>query len=307
VFDKTGTLTSGRPRLANGSAIEPGHLELAAAIGAHSRHPFSQCLAGFAGTSRAVDDFASVAETPGQGVEAKTDTATYRLGRAEWALSEGPQASPIGGTVLSRDGAFLARFRFEDQMREGALETVAELGRRGVHLLLLSGDQPDAVAAVAARVGIADFAAQVPPGDKVARIAALAAAGHRVLMAGDGLNDAPALSAAHVSMAPAEAADVGRNAADFVFLRPSLGAVLAVMDISARSGLLIRQNIGLAVLYNAIAIPIAVLGNVTPLVAALSMSLSSILVVATALRLRPATANAVAAAPPRRAHLRPAQ
>jgi Cu2+-exporting ATPase len=288
VFDKTGTLTSGKPRLANTGEIDPGHLQLAAAIAAHSRHPFSRCLAAFSGNSADLGDFVSVDVTPCQGVEAKTNTATDRLGRAEWALSQ-PQA--VTGTVLSRDGILLSRFRFEDELREGAVQTIAELRRCGFHLLLLSGDHPDPVAAIAGRLGVTDFAAAVQPGEKVARIEALAATGGRVLMVGDGLNDAPALSAAHVSMAPAEAADVGRNAADFVFLRPSLSAVLTAMEIATRSGRLIRQNITLAIVYNAIAVPVAALGYVTPLVAALSMSLSSILVVANALRLRTGRAD----------------
>ncbi len=124
------------------------------------------------------------------------------------------------------------------------------------------------------------------PGDKLTRIAALSAQGRKVLMVGDGLNDAPALVSAYVSMAPASAADVGRNAAGFVFLQDKLDAVLTVLDVADESTRLIRQNFALAILYNIIALPAAVLGYATPLVAALAMSSSSILVVANALRLR---------------------
>ncbi len=310
VFDKTGTLTTGRPTLANRGAIDPQHLELAAAIGAHSRHPLSQCLASLGGADSKRRSFLSVEEFPGDGIEAHTATATYRLGRTGWALPGETDSAEEAGTVLVADGQLLAQFEFEDRLREGAAQTLADLRRRGLSIMLLSGDRPETVGAIAHQLGIADWAAEVRPAGKLQRIDALRAQGRKILMVGDGLNDAPALSGAHVSMAPATAADVGRNAADFVFLHADLRAVVAAMDISTRAGHLIRENIGLAIAYNAIAVPFAVLGYVTPLVAALAMSFSSIIVVANSLRLTGAGRSGEATragAAPQSAHPEPAR
>jgi len=176
----------------------------------------------------------------------------------------------------------------EDRVRREAPETVSNLARQGLAVEVLSGDREAVVKNLASRLGIRNFAAGLLPADKVARVAAHEAAGRKVLMIGDGLNDAPALSAAHVSMAPATAADIGRSAADFVFLNESLSAVGYALGISRRSRQLIFQNFALAVGYNALAVPVAVLGYVTPLVAAVAMSSSSIIVVANAMRLSPA-------------------
>ena len=278
VFDKTGTLTMGRPRLVNAGAIAPDMLAMAAALGAQSRHPFSQTIAGLGQGAIAFDE---VTEIPGAGVEARIGATIWRLGRAGWALGQGGST----GTVLTRDGRECARFVFEDTLRPGAVQALAALRQAGLRVVMLSGDAEDACRSVADSLGIKDYASGLLPADKLARLAELAEEGHRVLMVGDGLNDAPALGAAHVSMAPASAADIGRNIADLVFLRDGLDAVPLGIDISHRAGRLIRQNIGLAIAYNVIAVPIAVLGHVTPLIAAIAMSGSSLLVISNALRL----------------------
>ena len=155
----------------------------------------------------------------------------------------------------------------------------------GLAVEIVSGDRAGPVAALASATGIETARPAMLPRDKVARIAAVQAGGARVLMVGDGLNDAPALAAAHVSMAPANAADIGRQSADIVFLHPSLDAVPFAIRIARRARQLIRQNFALAVAYNAIAMPLAFAGLLTPLIAALAMSGSSLLVVANALRL----------------------
>ncbi len=285
-FDKTGTLTMGRARLANRDEIEPAALALASAIASHSRHPLSKAIvSAAAGLSMPVPAFDAVAEIPGCGVEAANATGTWRLGRAAWSLSGTEDGDSSAQTVLAHDGRLVAAFRFEDQARPDAVRAVDALAAAGCGLEILSGDAERPVAGLATRLGIDAYHARMMPAEKADRLAELAVAGHKVLMVGDGLNDSPALAAAHVSMAPSTAADVGRNAADFVFLRDSLTAVPHALTMSRRAGVLIRQNLWLAVIYNMIAVPVAILGHVTPLVAAIAMSASSILVIANAMRL----------------------
>ncbi len=281
VFDKTGTLTLGRPALDNAASVPPKFLAIAAELAVRSRHPLSQAVAVHAGPVSPLD-FERVVEQPGAGIEGRSNGKLWRLGRPSWASNT---AGNDSGVVLSRDGVEMARFVFRDTLRPDAAMTVAALEKSVGAVEMLSGDDADACANIARSLGIERFRPRLMPAGKVARIEALQGQGNRVLMIGDGLNDAPALGAAHVSMAPASAADVGRNAADFVFLRDSLSAVPFARDVAARAGVLIRQNLAMAIIYNFIAVPIAILGHVTPLVAAIAMSTSSILVIANALRL----------------------
>ena len=283
VFDKTGTLTLGRPRLVNAAEISADRLAMAAELAAHSRHPLSRTIAEYGASPTGAAKFDDIAEIPGFGIEGVSGGATWRLGRAAWAVAD--EAAAFRGTVLSRDGEAVAEFVFEDSLRPDARVTVAELARTMGPVEMLSGDTEAACRPVAASIGIEHFKAGLLPAGKVARIETLAASGRKVLMVGDGLNDAPALGAAHVSMAPASAADIGRNAADFVLLRDSLAAVPLAFDVSKRAGQLIRQNIAIAIVYNAVAVPIAILGYVTPLIAAIAMSASSLIVIVNALRL----------------------
>ncbi|MGC0052317.1 cation-translocating P-type ATPase [Brucella pituitosa] len=286
VFDKTGTLTLGQPRLINRDAINPNHLEIAAELSLYSRHPLSRALALFSGV-KPMTAFTRIEEIPGAGIEAELNGTIYRLGKREWAdnhanaaLSDGPE------TCLSIDGKLVETFRFEDQPREDAAAAIGALKRNGLKLEIISGDKQPAVQKLAGYLGVDTYRGEVLPADKSQLVQELTADGRKVLMVGDGLNDAPALVAAHVSMAPATAADIGRNAADFVFLRESLSAVPLAFAVSKEAGRLISQNFALSIGYNIIAVPIAIFGYVTPLVAALSMSLSSIVVVSNAMRLR---------------------
>ncbi|MBK8456096.1 MAG: cadmium-translocating P-type ATPase [Phyllobacteriaceae bacterium] len=285
VFDKTGTLTLGRPELLRDGEIDPAALAVAAALARQSRHPLSQALA--AAADPAPLNIASIAETPGQGIVADADGHVWRLGRRDWAApgAEAPSAGALSEAVLSRDGELVAAYSFRDRLRPDARAAIVELAEAGFGAEILSGDTAGAVAETARRLGVSAWRARLLPGQKVDRIDELARAGARVLMVGDGVNDAPSLAAAHVSIAPATAADIGRNAADFVFLRDSLAAVPLALEVSRQAGRLIRENFALAILYNLIAVPLAILGYVTPLVAALAMSGSSVLVVANAMRL----------------------
>ena len=287
IFDKTGTLTSGTPRLLESAKVEPRALAIAAAMAMHSRHPYSLALAAAGRGQTEAAGLSDLVEHPGAGLEGRIGDAVYRLGRSEWALADHAVAAGEGGSqtvVLSENGRLVGGFRFQDELRSGTCEAIEALTSKGLPVEILSGDGEAEVRRIASALDL-PHVARVSPSDKVGHIAALAAAGRKVLMVGDGLNDAPALIAAHVSMAPATAADVGRNAADFVFLRESLTAVPQAAVIARQAGRLVRQNLWLAVLYNVIAVPVAVLGQVTPLIAAIAMSLSSIVVVGNALRL----------------------
>ncbi|MBN8970523.1 MAG: cadmium-translocating P-type ATPase [Rhizobiales bacterium] len=298
VFDKTGTLTLGQPRLLHPESVDTDALGIAAAMATHSRHPYSRALAAAGATIASPLDAGAVAEIPGAGLEARIGTHIYRLGRASWALSQSDDdITDSANVVLSRDGQSVARFAFEDRLRDGARETIAELTNNGFAVEVLSGDRDEAVRRIAGDLG-AQHLSEVTPAGKVARVSAIESSGRRVLMVGDGLNDAPALAAAHASMAPASAADVGRNAADLVFLHESLRAVPEAIGIARNAARLVQQNLALAIGYNVIAVPIAVLGYVTPLIAAVAMSSSSVIVIANALRLRGVKRNRRAARTP---------
>ncbi len=286
VFDKTGTLTLGAPRVVE-SEGDDRSIATAAALARHSRHPLSKAIAASA-VAASAPAFDAVTDIPGAGIEATGNGITWRLGRADWALTEPGDSveDDRSAVVLSRDGKPAARFAFDDRLRPGVEAALAALRGRGMELHMVSGDRPAVVARLAQRLGIAHAAGGVLPGGKADYVAALAGNRRKVLMVGDGINDAPALAAAHASMAPSGAADIGRAASDFVFLRDSLEAVPFAYDTAVKSGQLIRQNFGIAIFYNLIAVPLAIAGFATPLIAALAMSSSSIVVVANALRLR---------------------
>ncbi|MCB1518812.1 MAG: heavy metal translocating P-type ATPase, partial [Hyphomicrobiaceae bacterium] len=284
VFDKTGTLTEGRPRVQRQISGSAEMANRAASLAQFSSHPFSRALAAAFDADRI--EIGETREVPGSGLEAKIGNDVWRLGRADWC-NAADRSNEGGSQVwLSRNDEPVAGFSLADQPRADAKSTIAELKRTGIGITLLSGDQADAVQDLARQLGIENAESNLKPQDKMDRIRALQAAGEKVLMVGDGINDAPALRLADVSMAPSSAADVGRSAADFVFVRDNLSAVTFALNMAKRADRAVKQNFGLAIVYNMIAVPLAVMGFVTPLIAALAMSSSSILVTLNALRLR---------------------
>src|SRR5690606_17045996 len=282
-----GTLTRGRPTLTNRQAIDPVALAIAGTLARQSRHPLSQALVEAAATLAISETITEVEEIAGNGVMANIGLGCFRLGRRSWACGAGGGETVFEGSevVLSRDGEEIAAFHFADSYREGAHEAIAELKDLGLQIVLVSGDRQQEVARAARELGIEQFHAECLPGKKLALLERMSADGGKVLMVGDGRNHAPALAAAHVSLAPSSAADIGRQAADIVFTRESLLAVPTALRVARRADKLVRQNLAFSLLYNVVAVPIAVLGFVTPLVAALAMSLSSIVVVLNAMRL----------------------
>jgi Cu2+-exporting ATPase len=282
VLDKTGTLTTGTPRVAV-EAIAAADRGAVKALARNSAHPVARSLATqLDAAPEAVKD---ARERPGYGVEGTVAGRRARLGRAAWVAEIARGVPPAAGAAFAFAGGPVIAIALGETLRPRAHETIDRLGRAGLAVELVSGDAPAAVEAAAARAGVHVWRAGCTPAEKVAHLESLAAAGERVLMVGDGLNDAPALAAAHVSMAPATASDVGRMAADLVFTRDGLDAVALAHETALRAARLVRQNLVLAVAYNCIAVPVAVAGLVTPIVAAVAMSASSILVVGNALRL----------------------
>ena len=283
VFDKTGTLTVGRPELVADRAQDGALLREAAALAAASRHPLAQALVRAAGPVAAATD---ARELPGQGLALTTPAGEIRLGSRGFAGRDAGDRHSDMELWFARPGREPVCFCFRDRLREDAAATIRALRQEGYEVRLLSGDRREAVAAVADTLGIGDWRAGVRPDQKLAILSELLAQGRRPLMIGDGLNDGPALAAASASVSPASAVDLAKTAADAVFQGDRLWPVIELLRVARRSGAIMRQNLAIALLYNLGAVPVAVLGYVTPLVAAVAMSSSSLIVIANALRLQ---------------------
>jgi Cu2+-exporting ATPase len=284
VFDKTGTLTLPEPRVVNADWIDAALLEKAARLALSSRHPLAAAVAREA---RERMPYEGACEEPGQGVRVMIEGTEARLGSPAFCGVTKVESIGPGTSLLSfshKGESFVLQVR--QALRHDAIKTAVALRALGLKLMILSGDRADAVLPVASALGIADWRGALTPAEKIAAIEQLKARGHRVLMVGDGLNDAPALAAAHVSLSPISAADLTQAQADAVFLGEKLAPVRDAVAAARRARRLMHQNLWLAVIYNVIAVPVAIAGLVTPLIAAAAMSGSSILVTLNALRAR---------------------
>ncbi len=278
VFDKTGTLTLGKPRLV--SAVAPDVLRTAASLARVSRHPLSRALVEAAGPGVATAD---AREIPGEGIEA----GGMRIGRRTFAAPQCADANDGAAELWFASGdAPPVRFAFTDALRADAAQTIAALRQRGIAVELISGDRPVAVEAAAREAGIEHWVASASPSDKTARLAALRAAGKKVLMVGDGLNDAAALAAAHASASPGTALEASQAASDLVLQGAALMPLVEAIDVAKMARARALENLRFSALYNVIAAPLAAAGLLTPLIAALAMSGSSLVVTLNALRLQ---------------------
>ncbi len=289
VFDKTGTLTSGSLQVVDTGKASLKDLSIAMGLAQNSSHPLAKSLAAYcASMDIKPSTVENIVETPGLGISGIYQGVSVAIGRSDWFENE---TTVIVHDIRSRisiwvDGKSVAMISFEDSMRAGVRQTIAGLKQRGLEIFLLSGDHEQAVRQVASFAGIDNYHFGLTPKDKAGFITDLQDRGASVLMVGDGINDAPALASADASIAPSTASDIGRTAAGLVFTGDNLAAIYTAIDIATRANSHIRQNFALAIAYNIIAVPLAIFGFASPLIAAVAMSASSIAVTSNALRLR---------------------
>lgn len=286
VFDKTGTLTQPTASLMNAGEVDGGLIALAGRLALTSRHPLAAALAKAA---VAREPLPGASEEAGVGVSAELDGKPVFLGKPEAAglafeAGKVALAHPSASLIAVKWGDLGAVIAIGQKLRSDAKETVRALKARGYRVIILSGDHEAAVREAAQELGVEDYAFSLKPQEKIARLEQLKAEGHLALMVGDGLNDAPALAAAHVSLSPIEATHVTQAAADAVFIGEKLAPVRQALAVGRKAHRLMMENLWLAVIYNFVAVPLAIAGYVTPLIAALAMSGSSILVTLNALR-----------------------
>ncbi|MEE4210320.1 MAG: heavy metal translocating P-type ATPase [Parvularcula sp.] len=282
IFDKTGTLTTGKLEWLNPDDLPDDAYDAAARLARGGFHPVARAVTTKAGPGALAQD---VEEVPGQGLQGVIDGKAVRLGRAEFVGLSGSTAKGGSSEAWLKIGDQPPhRLLFADKLREGAEEAVARLRKGGLRISLLSGDHQGAVAPVADALHISDVRAAVTPQEK-AEIVRQRKEDSAVAMVGDGINDAAALALADVALSPGSAADAAQSAADFVYQRDGLGAVEEAWTMARRARRHILQNFAFAAAYNAVAAPAAMIGLVSPLVAALAMSGSSLVVTLNALRL----------------------
>jgi Cu+-exporting ATPase len=291
--DKTGTLTEGRMVLA---ALDPVRdldadrlLRLAASLEQGSTHPLSRAI-DEAARARGLPPLpvAGFENVPGFGVRGHVDGRALRLGSPDWLApnGDGDEAGDAIRAVLADDAGPLGHLSFADRLRPSSRAAVARLRALGIRVVMLTGDRPASAAAIAAEVGIDDFRAGVRPGDKAAAIAQLKTGGGIVGMAGDGINDAPALASADVGFGMAGGSDIALETADITLMRADLDDVATAVELSRVVMARIRQNLFFAFFYNVLALPLAAAGLLSPVLAGAAMALSSVSVVTNSLRLK---------------------
>jgi Cu2+-exporting ATPase len=284
IFDKTGTLTFGQHKLSEQSSYTDQELKLAASLAAHSSHPLSRALSD---TWKGPVHPLEVNETPGKGLEAMFEGKAVRLGSFNWCGGK-ESCSQNSGDVslwLGIEGRPMVSFDFEDMLREDSAAVIEEIKSLGLKVFMASGDTREKAVSVARALGIDEYKYEVSPEDKYNWLRALQGEGHKVLCVGDGLNDAPLLKGADCSMSPSSALEVTKGSADIVFTGQSLMPVAITIKTAIFAQKLVKQNFLMAVIYNCLAVPFAIAGLVTPLLAAISMSASSLVVTLNSYRL----------------------
>jgi len=293
-LDKTGTLTLGEPQVVE-LLVRQGEMDevlrLAAALEQGSEHPLARAILARAALSD-LPVASGFAAHPGHGVIAEIEGRGLRLGSPNWLGLAGDKEvarlQAAGRTVvgLAEGDRLLALFAIADALRPTSRQAVARLRRRGIRVVMLTGDNALTAAAVAAEAGIAEFRAGILPGEKAAALAELKAGGDLVAMVGDGINDAPALAAADVGFAIGAGSDAAIEAADLTLIRSDLNGVADAIDLSAATLGKIRQNLFFAFIYNVLGIPLAAFGLLNPVVAGAAMAMSSVSVVSNSLLLK---------------------
>ena len=296
--DKTGTLTRGEPQVTDLlplACTAEAAVQLAAALEQGSEHPLARAVLQHAqSTGLVLPAVTAFRAHPGQGVEGLVDGRQLRLGAPDWfAGFELPQAKILelqsaGKTVviLAENDHALAVLAIADPLRESSRAAVTRLRAMGIRVVMLTGDNAATAAAIAAEAGIDEFRANIMPAEKSAAIEALKAAGGRVAMLGDGINDAPALAAADVSFAMGAGSDAAVEVADVTLVRSDLHGVADAILLSRATLSKIRQNLFFAFIYNIMGIPLAALGLLNPVLAGAAMAVSSVSVVSNSLLLR---------------------
>ncbi|MBN8521652.1 MAG: cadmium-translocating P-type ATPase [Alphaproteobacteria bacterium] len=280
-FDKTGTLTYGKPALVG--EYDPTILQMAASLAVHSQHPLSRTLAqAYQGNLLSLSQ---VKEYPGQGISGLYNGHTLKLGSADWCDQKNISSS-LMQIFLMKEADVQAVFTFEDILRPDANQTIQNFRRQDIDTYLLSGDRQVIANQIGQQTGINHIQGDMTPVQKHRFLTEQKAKGHHILMVGDGLNDAPILAESDVSMAPGTAIDMAQNSADLIFMGDSLLSVSTAHRIAKKAQRLVKENFALTILYNIIAIPLAFAGWVTPFVAALAMSGSSLVVIANSYRLK---------------------